>query len=365
VTPDGLLEVRTLTDGGQQAEDIAGWIAEYVDGARRTLDVALYDLRIDGDAERTVVDAFHRALQRGVAVRLAYNVDHANPIPVPPPPETDVAMLHELGVPTRGVPGIPDLMHHKYVIRDGTDVWTGSMNWTNDSWTREENVVVVVHSPAIAAVYTRNLEELWNKQRVLGSGEYTTDPVEQGGTSVRPWFSPGRGRRIASRISGAIDRAERRIRIVSPVLSAGPIIGSLAERAAKHDVDLAGVVDGTQVAEVISQWRADPNAAWKIPTLQTVLHLAPFSGKRSTPYGPDTVHDYMHAKFVVADDMVFVGSYNLSHSGEENAENVLEIADSGLADRLAGFADEIRGRYPPIDAGAPPPGALLTPKGPG
>ena len=68
------------------------------------------------------------------------------------------------------------------------------------------------------------------------------------------------------------------------------------------------------------------------PTLQTVLHLAPFSGKRSTPYGPGTVHDYMHAKFVVADDMVFVGSYNLSHSGEENAENVLEIRDPALAD---------------------------------
>jgi phosphatidylserine/phosphatidylglycerophosphate/cardiolipin synthase-like enzyme len=227
------------------------------------------------------------------------------------------------------------------------------MNWTNDSWTREENVVVVVRSEVIAAVYTRNFEELWNKQRVLGSGEYVTDPVQRGDTTVRPWFSPGRGRRLASRISGAIDRAERRIRIVSPVLSAGPIIGSLAERAVKADVDLSGVVDGTQVAEVISQWRRDENASWKIPTLQTVLHFAPFSGKRSTPYGPGTVHDYMHAKFVVADDMVFVGSYNLSHSGEENAENVLEIRDAGMADTLAEFADEIRARYPKIDVGVP------------
>jgi phosphatidylserine/phosphatidylglycerophosphate/cardiolipin synthase-like enzyme len=264
-------------------------------------------------------------------------------------------MLEACGLPTRGVPGIPDLMHHKYVVRDGQEVWTGSLYWTNDSWTREENVIVVVDAPEIAAVYTRNFDELWNKQRVLGSGEYATDPVERNGISVRPWFSPGRGRRIASRISGAIDRAERRIRIASPVLSAGPIIGSLAERAANHDIDLAGVVDGTQVAEVISQWRGNPNAAWKIPTLQTVLREAPFSGKRSTPYGPGTVHDYMHAKFVVADDMVFVGSYNLSHSGEENAENVLEILDPALADRLAAFADQIRGRYPPVDPGPPAP----------
>ena len=54
----------------------------------------------------------------------------------------------------------------------------------------------------------------------------------------------------------------------------------------------------------------------------------------------------MHAKVVVADDMSFVGSFNFSRSGERNAENVLEIRDGGVADRLAGFIDEIRARYP-------------------
>ena len=56
----------------------------------------------------------------------------------------------------------------------------------------------------------------------------------------------------------------------------------------------------------------------------------------------------MHAKVTVADDTVFVGSFNLSHSGELNAENVLELADPQLAERLAAFVDEIRGRYPPV-----------------
>ena len=57
----------------------------------------------------------------------------------------------------------------------------------------------------------------------------------------------------------------------------------------------------------------------------------------------------MHAKVTVADDLVFVGSFNLSHSGEMNAENVLEIADAALAERLAAFVDEVRGKYPPVD----------------
>ena len=74
--------------------------------------------------------------------------------------------------------------------------------------------------------------------------------------------------------------------------------------------------------------------------------LEAFSGKRSTPYESGSVHDFMHAKVTVADDVVFLGSFNLSRSGETNAENVLEIADPALADRLAGWIDGLRARYP-------------------
>jgi phosphatidylserine/phosphatidylglycerophosphate/cardiolipin synthase-like enzyme len=49
---------------------------------------------------------------------------------------------------------------------------------------------------------------------------------------------------------------------------------------------------------------------------------------------------------VVADDTVFVGSFNLSHSGEKNAENVLEIKDPELASQLSAYVDEVRQRYP-------------------
>jgi phosphatidylserine/phosphatidylglycerophosphate/cardiolipin synthase-like enzyme len=133
------------------------------------------------------------------------------------------------------------------------------------------------------------------------------------------------------------------------VISSGPILGTLAQVAADGKVDLAGVVDRTQILEVLAQWRANGNAAWKMPLLTAALTRAPFSGKHSTPYAPGAVHDYMHAKVTVADDTVFLGSFNLSHSGELNAENVLEIADVALAERLAAYVDDVRARYPAID----------------
>jgi phosphatidylserine/phosphatidylglycerophosphate/cardiolipin synthase-like enzyme len=345
-----VIEVTTLTDGGQTAADIARKLATFLTPAQHTVDIATYDFALAPQTVAPLEEAIKAASARGVRVRIAYNVDHRKDVPVPPPPRTDPSQIESLGVPSKAIPGVPDLMHHKYVIRDGNAVWTGSTNWTDDSWTREENVIVTLESAAIAQDYTKDFEQLWTSGAVQNTGEFDPDPDTIDHARVQPWFSPGRGRRIAHRIATALGRANRRIRIASPVLTSGPILGTLTEIASAHRVDLAGVLDATQMREVHGQWAADPHASWKIPAVASVLEGAPFSGKRSTPYGPGTIHDYMHAKVAVADDIVFVGSYNLSHSGEENAENVLEIEDADLADRLAGFVDQVRARYPALSS---------------
>ena len=338
------VEVRTLTDGGQPAEHTARALAEFFAAAKQTLEIAVYDFRLPPDLNDVVCGALVEAQKRGVAVRLAYNLDHAKGAPVPPPPITDPDALEAQPFPTAAIPGVPDLMHHKYVVRDAASVWTGSTNWTGDSWTREENVIVMVDSPAVAALYRDDFEQLWTTRIVARSGKLDTAPVD----GMRAWFCPGRGEKLAHRIAKAIGAAQHRVRIASPVISSAPILGTLAQVASDGKVDLAGVVDATQIAEVLEQWHENGNAEWKAPLLRTALTRAPFSGKVTTPYAPGSVHDYMHAKVTVADDTVFVGSFNLSHSGELNAENVLELTDPKLAERLAGFVDEVRGRYPPV-----------------
>jgi phosphatidylserine/phosphatidylglycerophosphate/cardiolipin synthase-like enzyme len=344
-----LIELRTLTDGGQTPDSIAAELASFLDGAERSLDIAIYDVKLSGPAELTVLGALVAARERGVTVRLAFNADHPGHMHGPPPPATDPELLAALPVETRPIPGIPDLMHHKYIVRDGSVVWTGSTNWTLDSWTREENVIVRVASEALAASYTADFEQLWEKGSVEASGAVAPAEVRIGSTPVRAWFCPRRGLRLVHRIANAVGRAERRIRIASPVITSGPILGSLCEAAADGRVDIAGVVDITQIEEVFSQWGEHAETtAWKAEALKAVLRTAPFSGKRSTPYTPTSIHDYMHAKLTVCDDTVFVGSFNLSHSGERNAENVLELEDAALADRLAAFVDEVRARYPPV-----------------
>jgi phosphatidylserine/phosphatidylglycerophosphate/cardiolipin synthase-like enzyme len=346
------IRIRTLTDGGQPALEVAREIAEFMAAARSTLDLAQYDFHLGTETAAVVGGSIREAQARGVAVRILYNVDHANPIPVPPPPEPDVQLIASLGVPEKAIAGVPDLMHHKYVVRDGEAVLSGSTNWTDDSWSRQENVIVTVSSSELARAFTLNFDELWRDGDVERSGFVEPRPVEVDGTRVRAWFTPGFADALTHRLAKKLGRAQR-VRVCSPVITSAPVLGTLAQRIADGDGDIAGCVDATQVEDVIRQWKANGNVAWKIPLLEEVLG-GDFSGKRSEPWEIGSLHNFMHAKVVVADDAVFVGSFNLSHSGEKNAENVLELADAELAQSLAAYVDDVRRRYPALRAAPEP-----------
>ena len=99
---------------------------------------------------------------------------------------------------------------------------------------------------------------------------------------------------------------------------------------------------------------ADRRAVVEAPAPARRDRLGPVRRQTVDAVGPGTVHDYMHAKITVADDVVFLGSFNLSHSGEMNSENVLEIHDPALAERLAGYVDGVRARYPVASLGTVP-----------
>ena len=311
----------------------------------------MYDLRLKGSPADIVRAATDRARARGVPVRVVFNQDHARKSPDPPPPAVDWDYVKQLGE-WRPVPGIPDLMHHKYVIRDaGTPeaaVLTGSTNWTTDSWTREENVILTIRSPEVAAAFAQNFDELWQTRDVGASGHYSLPWMvlpSGDGIRLRPFFAPGRGQKLVHEIAHRISIASRRVRICSPVITAGPVLGTLADLLQRPGVDISGVYDRTQMEEVRRQWSDNPAAAWKLRAFETVAAAIPFGAKVSTPYSRGSVHDFMHAKATVCDDTVFCGSYNLSHSGEDNAENVVEIENAALADLFTEYIDSISVRY--------------------
>jgi phosphatidylserine/phosphatidylglycerophosphate/cardiolipin synthase-like enzyme len=348
------LSATFLTDGGQSAEAVAGLLAGHLGRARRTLDIAIYDLALDGEAGEVLRRAVQGASARGVAVRMVFNQERRRARPLPPPGFVDYDYLHSLRISSRAVPGEPDLMHHKYVVSDaGTpeaSVWTGSTNWTRDSWTREENVIVRLDDPGVAELYRADFEELWETRLVRRSGHPPPTWFEpEPGQRVRAYFTPARAPKLVHEIAQRIATATRRVRVCSPVVTSGPVLASLAEALGRAGLDLAGCHDRTQMEEVMRQWARRPASTWKRTAWDTVRAGMRWGGKRSTPYSPGSVHDFMHAKCLVADDTVFVGSFNFSHSGEDNAENVLEIESAAVAERFTAYVDAIAARYGDAD----------------
>ena len=151
--------------------------------------------------------------------------------------------------------------------------------------------------------------------------------------------------KLVHAMARSISSAQKRIRICSPVITSGPILGTLAEVLANPGVDIAGVYDATQMDEVQRQWGTQATVTWKIAAFHAITTAIRFGAKRSIPYSKGSVHDFMHAKILVADDYVYTGSFNLSHSGEMNAENVIQIESAAVADMCAAYIDRVAARY--------------------
>jgi phosphatidylserine/phosphatidylglycerophosphate/cardiolipin synthase-like enzyme len=356
------IEVTFLEQRAQSPETIASLLAEFIAAAKSTLHLAIYDFRLSGPAAETVLGALKARAAAGVEVRIAYDAGKTTcNFPAagcdPAPPGT-ADFLRRLGNAastkpiTGGDPRMPKLMHQKYIVRDGRTpdgaVWTGSTNWTDDSWTLQENNIVRLASPELCHYYETDFTELWDRGDIGTSGMHDSGTVRVGSIPVHVAFAPGDGRVIDHYLAHRISSCRRRLKICSMLITSGSILGAISDLLnTKRLAEYSGVYDRTQMEGVFDQWRGTP-ADWKRGVFEQIA--APLAGKRSTPYSPGTPHDFMHNKVVVADDAVVTGSYNLSHSAEENAENLLIIEDAALAEQYSSYIDRLAARFRALPA---------------
>lgn len=77
--------------------------------------------------------------------------------------ETDFAelrTLHCAGVPVRQ-DGNPSFLHHKYIVVDDRIVMTGSLNYSTNAEESNDENVLIVDNPEIAALYIQEFDRVW------------------------------------------------------------------------------------------------------------------------------------------------------------------------------------------------------------
>jgi phosphatidylserine/phosphatidylglycerophosphate/cardiolipin synthase-like enzyme len=362
------LAVTFLAQGEQTAGQIAAQLAECIAGAERTLDIAAYGFALQPATAAIISAALRERATAGVRIRIAYDSDRAimpNSKPnlmagMDPAPSGTEAFVTSLGYPSKGISGLK-LMHNKYVVRDAdlptAQIWTGSTNLTDDSWTLQENNILRVASAPLAAYYAEDFEQLWQTGEIGESGNFGTRDVSltyRGEPAhIRVLFAPGSGETIDALVAQTVQRASWRARICSMLLNAGNLLNALSDLLAAGQVTVDGVYDRTQMAEVLIQWQEIPHNHWKIGAFNEIVARAGLVGKNSTPYTPTSVHDFMHDKMLVVDDTVITGSYNYSRSAELNAENILFIDSRPLAAEYCAYIDRLIAKYGPPPATSP------------
>src|SRR5204862_5182711 len=142
-------------------------LTTFVRAAKRTLELAVYDMRFSDELKAALSSALRERAAAGVQIRICYDGDkpaQANvAVGQDPAPAGTGAFVQSLGYPWRRIAGMK-LMHSKFVVRDGQAAWTGSANMTDDAFTSMETHIVEIDSSGLANYYAEEFEQLWEKE---------------------------------------------------------------------------------------------------------------------------------------------------------------------------------------------------------
>ena len=298
----GWYSVYFSQPGSPQAQNQRGGpdaaLADAIDRARLSVDVAMYDLNL-----WSIRDALIDAHQRGVMVHLVTESDNLE--------RNEIQELIDAGVPVLG-DRRQGLMHNKFIVIDRYEVWTGSMNMTlNGAYHNNENLIRI-QSSRLAEDYLTEFDEMFFDD-LFGDASPANTPypsLDINGTSVEVYFSPDDG--VQAHVVEQISRAQHSVYFLTFSLTSNPLRDALID-AQERGLHVAGVIESAQSSNDGCDYQA---------LLQAGVGVRLDSNPKS-----------MHHKVFIIDGMIVItGSYNYSSSAENrNDENLIILHNTDIA----------------------------------
>jgi len=215
-------------------------------------------------------------------------------------------------------------MHNKFCVVDDAHVWTGSTNVSQNGLFKNNNNAVLIASEQLAADYTTEFDEMFQRGR-FGKGGPDETPFPRlvvDETNVECYFAPED--HVRREIIDEIEAAEATIDFMAFSFTSSEIAKAMADRI-QDGVVVRGLFEKSQAGSKHSQdeWLA----------------------QRGARVGLDTNPHTMHHKVIIIDtETVITGSYNFSQAAEtRNDENVLIIHAPDVAQK---YRDEFESLLP-------------------
>ena len=204
-------------------------------------------------------------------------------------------------------------MHDKFVVIDKSEVWLGSMNFTDSGAYDDNNNMMRIVSTKIAENYVLEFSEMFD-EGLFGPNTRAETPnpsITIDGTQVDTYFSPDDG--VINQLASVLRSAEESIYFLAFSFTSNELGNIVREK------DAAGLtVLGVMEEEQVSSNQGTEYDPFKQANLDVRI---------------DGNEGQMHHKvFIIDGKIVVMGSYNFSQSAEErNDENILIVYDEVIA----------------------------------
>ena len=286
----------------QQTGGPDGPLAEAIDSAKLTVDVAIYSFSLN-----SIRDALLRAHDRGVQVRIVMESDNLD--------RSDPQKLKDAGISILG-DRREGLMHDKFVVIDNSEVWMGSMNFTDSGGYTDNNNLMRIRSVKMAENYTKEFDEMFVDDK-FGDNVVPETPnprVTIDGTPIDVYFAPDD--KVQASFVELVNNAQHSIYFMAFSFTADEI-GDAVRARAQDGVTVAGVMETEQVNSNIG------------------TEFDPFK-QAGLDVFRDGIEGQMHHKVMIIDESIVIfGSYNFTNSAEtRNDENLLVIYNDDIAEQF-------------------------------
>ena len=297
-------------------------VLDMINGATNSIEFLQLEMH-DDRAVQAIEAALAAAVKRGVQVRgmLDDGVDF-----------NAAAIERLLALGAEAKLDTPEKMtHSKLVVVDGRIVLLGSTNWTGNSMGNNNESNVRLDDPVLAGYFDRYVAALWADSAVepdLPSVE--SSPVK---TVVNRQYFP--------EVLGLMEAATQKIRVIMYGINYSPkYAGSQVNQLVEALVAARG--RGVDVAVVMDL--SDYNTTLNRVNSPAKEYLA----AAGVAVFDDSLKTTTHAKVIVADDTVVVGSVNWGKDAlERRNETCVAIRDPALAAYFAAyFESPVKGVAP-------------------
>ena len=283
-----------------------------INNSKNTIDMAIYGY----SSVPIIEDAIKEAINRGVKIRLIYDVDAFGKNIYPN--TNKLVKLISKNKNDGFSKESKNIMHNKFYIFDNKVLITGSANLSHmDMSGFNSNSILVTDSKKIVQMYKNEFEQMYYGKFHNDKQSFKNQKVLLGDMELEIYFSP-QDKGIANAIIPIIKNAKSYIYIPTFVLTEKRVTEELI-KAKNRGVDVKIILDALNASIKHSKHQELRNNGVLVKTEN-------YAGK-------------MHSKSMIVDDLyTIIGSMNFSYSGEnKNDENFIVIKDSKIAREYKSF----------------------------